>query len=101
MGTLYITEYSEVRSLFGGLIQVPLEPPITKQTVSVGGTHAESAPFNDKTVVVRLHTDTICSLVIDTAPVATVTDGRWGAGQTEYRGIREGRGYMVSVISNT
>lgn len=102
MATLYITEYSESRILIGGqMVQVPLEPPLAEQTVTISGTHAESAAFNAKTTFVRIETDLICSLLIGTAPVATTSSGRWVAGQTEFRGIRDGQGYMVSVIANT
>lgn len=98
MTTLYITEYLDI----DGTRQVPREPPLAKQTLSNAGAAVASNPFDARTTVIRLHTDTVCSVVIGQAgssPVATTTDGRMAANQTEYRGVMGGQ--VLSVILNT
>lgn len=105
MAVLYITEYTEVTVLPPGWVtQAPLEPPIAEQMVAISGASAVSNPFNSKTTYVRLHTDAICSVLfgVSTAlPLATTSNQRLSANQTEYKGVRPGTGYAVAVISNT
>jgi len=52
--------------------------------------------------MLRLHCDATCSLLIGPAGTtnATTGNGRWATNQTEYRGVPEGRGFVVSVVSN-
>ena len=102
MATLYITEYATtVLNVGGQQVQIPLEPPLTEQTVSIGGAATASNSFNPVTTFVRLHTDAICSVLFGTAPVATTASGRLNASQTEFRGVGQYLGQLkVSVISN-
>lgn len=101
MATLYITEYANVTMQAGTLIAVPEDPPITKQTVAIGGSSASSATLNAATRLVRLHCDAICSVLIGTSPTATATDGRFAANQTEFRGVAPNGGMKVAVITNS
>jgi hypothetical protein len=101
MGILYITEYAQLMpSPPGGVGQVPMEPALATQTVSFT-THTESLAFNAQTRVVRVHTDSICSLIFGASPVATTSHPRMAAGQTEYHGVPVGASYKVSAVSNT
>jgi hypothetical protein len=102
MATLYITEYIDI----DGSRQVPREPPIAQQTVAIGGSSTASAQFNSQTSVIRIHTDAICSVLVSQLvggnPVAaTAASGRLALGQTEYRGVPTGGGYVISVITNS
>lgn len=96
MATLYITEYT---AILDDRVQIPIEPPVVNQTVAIGASHAESAAFSASTRVIRIHSDAICSVLIGAAPVATTTDGRFAANQTEFRGVQPGM--VLSVITNT
>jgi hypothetical protein len=101
MATLYITEYSAAL-VINGIIQMPMEPPIAEQTVTIGAGHTESAAFNAATQFVELNTDAICSVLFGTAPVATTASKRMAAGANSFRGVSQAVGQLkVSVISNT
>jgi hypothetical protein len=98
VSTLYITEYYDIF----GHAQVPLEPPVAKQTVAIGASSAQSAAFSPQTRIIRIHTDSVCSVSIGvgpTGPTATATDARMAANQTEYRGVSPGQ--ILAVITNS
>ena len=100
MATLYVTEYGTIAGLPATANgQVPLEPPIADYTVGIPGT---SPSFQPGTRMVRLHCDVICSLLIGPggSTNATTSNGRFAANQTEFRGVPEGRGFVVSVVAN-
>lgn len=103
MSTLYITEYgSPGRFLATGVVPVGLELMLADQTpVTISGSHAESATLNASTQLVRLHTDTICSVKFAVTPVATTSNRRMAANQTEYFAVPQNSGFKVSVIANT
>lgn len=103
MAVLYITEYGLLGNLNGVAAQAPLEPAITTQTVSIGGSSAQSSAFNAQTSMVRLHTDSICSILFGTTSTATATTStpRMAANQTEYFAINKGASLLVAVISNS
>jgi hypothetical protein len=98
MATLYVTEYSGVAfaQIGGNYVAVPQEPPVADQAVSIPGT---SAAFNVQTILVRLHTDAICSRLFGGS--ASTSNGRMAANQTEYHGVRAGSGLTVTVVANT
>jgi len=102
LGILYITEYAQLAPAGapGGWGQVPQEPPLAEQKITYSAS-VQSAAFNAKTRMVRIHTDSICSIEIGTNPTATTSTGRMVAGQTEYHGVPIGAGYMVAAITNT
>jgi hypothetical protein len=64
MGILYITEYAQLMPAGApaGQGQLPMEPPVVATQKVTFTTHAESAAFNASTRLVRVHTDSICSL---------------------------------------
>ncbi len=107
MATLYITEFQALGQ--AGLppwgygpnapTQAAQQPPIAEQAVAIGGTSVASAAFGGATVLVRLHTDAICSVEFGSAPIATATTARMAAGQTEYFGVSPGM--KVAVITNS
>lgn len=101
MATLYITEYGLLGNLNGVSAQAGLEPAITTQTVSIGGSTTSSSAFNAQTSMVRLHTDSICSILFGTAPTASATTPRMAANQTEYFAVQKGAGLKVAVITNS
>lgn len=102
MAKFYITEYVEIAQTYGGgrSSQVPMEPPVAEQTVTFSGA-TQSAAFNAETRLVRIETDSICSVLFGTNPTATTSSGRMAAGQTEFRAVPPKRSMKVSVISNT
>jgi hypothetical protein len=103
VSVLYIEEYGLLGNVNGVAAQAPLQPSITTQTVSIGGSSTQSVAFNAQTSLVRLHTDVICSYLFGTASTATATTStpRMAANQTEYFAIQKGANLLVAVISNT
>lgn len=100
MATLYLAEFDDMpRDKRGELVSAPMMPPIVEQTVAVGVSHAESAPFTGRTLFVQVHTDAICSISFGTSPIATTSNQRLAANETRFVGVN--RGDKISVISNT
>lgn len=94
--TVYIDEYRFNNTV---TYQAVLTPPVASQTVAIGGSSTQSAAFNSATYMIRIHADAICSILIGgTNPVATTTNARFVAGQTEYFLVKPGD--KLAVISN-
>lgn len=108
MSTLYITEYqylaySQGNAIGNGLpVPAGLEPQIRTQTVAIGGGSTQSLPLNQNTHFVRLHTDSICSVVFGANPTATTSSMRLAANQTEFFGVSPEQGAIsIAVIANS
>lgn len=100
MATLYVTEFKTIALYFNGIAaQMAQTPEVTTQTVSIGGSTAQSSAFNANTSVIRVHTDAICSILIGSNPTATAGKGRMAANQTEYFGVNPGD--KIAVITNS
>lgn len=97
MGILYITEFS-TRGILSPTMAT--EPPVAEQTVTYS-TSTSSNAFNPDTILVCIHTDSICSIEFGTNPTATTTTRRMAANQTEYFEVPRGLGYKVAAITNT
>lgn len=96
MATLYISEFQpyEVSGL-----PVAITPVIAAQTVAIGGSSTQSSAFNASTGLVRIHTDSICSISFGSNPTATTSNGRLASNTTEYFAVHPGT--KVAVIANT
>lgn len=105
MATLYVTEYATLGESSKGTPNLPEEPPVAEQTVAIGGGSIQSSQFNAKTRVIRLHTDTVCSILVGTNPVVTTSNQRMAANQTEYKALllvgNPPPQMKVAVIANT
>src|SRR4051812_27348047 len=101
MALLYVTELESLAiPTEGGGAQIAHVPPAVEQTpVAIAGGANASAVFGATTRFVRLHCDAICSIAFGSAPVATASNMRMAASQTEYFGVQPG--HKVSVITNT
>lgn len=101
MSLLYVTEYSGVgfTQVGGAYTAVPIEPPLAEYKVDFSGGVASSTTFNTRTILVRLHSDAICSVSFGLTPTATTSMGRMAASQTEYHGVPQAS-FKVSVIAN-
>ena len=76
-------------------------PPLAEQLVTISGSSvACTNAFNSRTLFVRVHADSVCSIAFGVTPTATVTNMRLAANQTEYFAIGQ-PGYKVAVIQNT
>lgn len=96
MSTLYVTEYNDVNA------GSPQEPAIADHAVSFTGTAGNTAAFNAKTVLVRVHVDGIACVKIGAGAVAVAgTDKRMPAGATEYFAVSPGTGARVSAVTHT
>lgn len=100
MTVLYITEFADVGHS-QGVIPSGAEPANISQTLAIGATTAASSAFQNNTSMIRLHTDSICSVAFGVSPSATATSRRMAANQTEYFTVPIGKAYQVAVISNT
>jgi hypothetical protein len=105
MAKLYVTEYHDLPQAFSNASpQLVREPPTVDQTpVAIGATAVQSAPFQTSTRVIRLHADSVCSVLIGppATTTATANSQRLAANQTEYKMVIDGAGHCVSVITNT
>jgi len=102
MATVYITEFSaQAQDLRGFHIQAPAQPPVAEQTVAIGAGSVQSAALNDKTTIIRVHADAVCSIAVGVNPTATAVKARMAAGQTEYFAVPRQSGFKVAVITNT
>lgn len=99
MAVLYVGEYTSTLAEFlrgGGAAQAPT---ITEQTVSLSGSVNMSSQFGNNTHLIRVHTDTICSILIGFNVTATTGNSRMAANQTEYFGVLPGM--IISAIENS
>ncbi|MBA0085657.1 MAG: hypothetical protein HRJ53_11730, partial [Acidobacteria bacterium Pan2503] len=95
----YVTEYATISNVPTAVGQMPLEPPIADYTVSIPGV---SPSFQAATRMVKLSTDTTCSILFGPPGTnATTTNSRMPAGAYDYHGVPEGRGFVVSVVGNS
>ena len=98
MAVLYIAEYSPLPN---GWRDPPVAgvPPLTQQTVAIGGASAASNTFRSDTGLIELNTDAACSIAFGTAPVATTSHMRMSPNETRYYIVRVGD--KIAVISNS
>lgn len=109
MAVFYIAEFTATgRDITGRATQVPMHPPIAEQTVAIGGGSVQSAAFNVKTTLIRIHTDAICSFLVGANPTVAATNARMAAGTTEYIAVDKQRdvdgtpaALKIAVITNT
>lgn len=99
MATVYISEYGTLGISNVGPIPVAPEPAIADQTISITGSSAQSSAFSANTRYIRVHTDSICSILVGTNPTALLTSKRLNANQTEYFAVAEGA--KLAAIVNT
>lgn len=101
MAFLYITEYASISVGQAGRVQQhPDEPPLADNRIAITGGSTVSPVFNAQTRTVRIHTDTVCSIAVGVNPVASISNQRLAANQTEYKGVPLGGGCQVAVIAN-
>jgi hypothetical protein len=101
MAVAYIAEFEDVGSSFLGQgVAAPMCPPLREQTVAIGAV-ASSAAFQPKTKLIRVEVDAICSIAVGLEAVATTSTMRMAANTSEYFSVPPGRGFRISVISNT
>lgn len=98
MSTVYISEYSSVLDITG-TVQIGMEPALVEQTVAITGGSVQSSAFSAATRFVRVHTDSVCSILFGSNPTAVDTAKRMAANTTEYFGTLPGQ--KVAVISNS
>ena len=101
MAKVYIEEVATMgRDLAGYRMTVASEPPVASQTVAIGASSVQSAPFNASTTVVRVHVDAVCSIEIGANPTATASTRRMAASSTEYFGVPADQSFRLAVIQN-
>jgi hypothetical protein len=91
MGTLYVTEYTDVDA------GSPREPAVAEHAV-VFDTSTQSSAFNPRTVLIRVQPDTTCSVKVGVDPTATTGSKRMVAGQTEYWSVAGG--LKIAAVTN-
>jgi hypothetical protein len=108
MSTLYVREYSGIgttKNVSGigpaNLVtQGPVEPGTDQAPITISASSAASAAFAATTQLVRVNTDSVCSVVFGpVGTTATTSNARLAANQTEY--FRVVPGNIVAVITNT
>jgi hypothetical protein len=74
-------------------------PPLATQVVAISGSSTQSNPFGGNTKIIRVHTDSICSVIVGPNPTATTSHPRFAASQTEY--IEVNPGDQLAVVANS
>lgn len=97
MATLYIAEFERPRNQW---VNIGNAPPIAEQTITISGSStAVTNAFNAKTAMVRVETDSICSIAFGAAPTATTGNMRMNANDVEYFSVMPN--HKIAVITNT
>ncbi len=99
MPTLYIAEFANIGRDQGQGVQLTPLAPLTEQTVTIGGSSAQSAAFNADTNFVRLCSDSVCSIAVGPNPTATVANLRLPANTPEYFQVVAGQ--KIACVANT
>lgn len=101
MATVYISEHED----YGQVTQSGIIPAatLTAHIVSVTATASLSSAFSSAARVIRIHTDTVCSVSFGTAPSATASSPRMAGGQTEYFFLpaTTNTTFRISTITNS
>lgn len=101
MSTLYIREYTDNGMETGGN-NLPQEPGTDQAPVTFTVTAGQSAAFKPQTRVVRVHVDSIASILFGTNPTAVAnTNLRLTAGQTSDFLVPIGSNLKVSAVTST
>lgn len=101
MPTLYVTEFPSAAVDQGRAMPVAFAGTEVTQIVTISGASTPTIAFAETTRLVRLHTDSICSIKFGTNPTASTSTARMAANQTEYFAVQPGGGMKVAVITNT
>ena len=104
MSILDVEEYQSIGAApSNGPSQMGKEPSLASQTVAESASSTKSSAFQVGTTVVRIHTDAICSIQFGPSGsvVATTSNRRLAANQTEYFEVPRGGIFAVAVITNT
>ena len=103
MPNLYVTEYAEVGLGLGGRVakKMPCEMPLVDGVVPFDAV-GFYGPLNPATQVVRLETDTTCSVLFSAArTAATANNQRMYQNAAIKRAVHRGSGLYISVIENS
>ena len=103
MAVLFITEYvSQGVDLNGRQLPVAALPILAQQAVTISTVSLSSSSFQTNTQLVRLHSDTVCSVNISSGATAAsvTTNMRMAANHTEYFNVPSNSSYRVAVIAN-
>lgn len=97
MALLFVTEFERPRNQW---VDIANAPPLVDQTpVVIGAGSLQSAAFNAKTAMIRVETDSICSIAFGTNPTATTSNMRMNANDCEYFSVSPNM--KIAVIANT
>ncbi len=102
MAKVYITEYQSLQDRIGMtyVAQMPMNPPVSYQSVLIGSTSVPSGPFDPRTNIIRVEADAVCSIDIGASPTGTTGTMRLASNTVgEYFGVRPGD--KIAVITNS
>jgi len=103
MANIYISEFvasdkTPSGKHFNGIPAVAL-PPVAEQALSISGTSAQSSAFGSTTTLIRVTTDSTCSILVGSNPTATTSNLRLSADAVEYFYVKPGD--KLAGITNT
>jgi hypothetical protein len=97
MATLYVAEFERPRNQW---VDIANAPPLAEQTITISGASTQvTNKFNAKTAMIRVHTDSICSIAIGSNPTANTTNMRLPANAIEYFSVSPNM--LIAAITNT
>lgn len=82
----------------GRAIPAGVEPALATQNVTLSAGSTQSAAFNDRTRLIRVHSDAAFRFAVGPDPTATANSARVAAGATEFFGVRPGE--KIAVIQS-
>ena len=103
MADFYIIEYAKLgMDAQGKMVLAGFEPALVEQPViSSPATSTLSAAFNDSTTFVMVHATAVGHVSFGTAPIAAITKGRIGAGETRFYAVQPGKNIKMAAINGT
>ena len=90
MAFLYVRELPNLRVYQGTQLQAGEAPALAEYRVANDGVSTQSPAFGAATRFIEVHSDSVCSILVDSNPTAVITKGRIAAGETRYYRVRAG-----------
>lgn len=110
MSVITITEYATIAiPQVGGLsAQVPQEPPLAEQAITITASSVQSAAFNAQTTLVRINIDgtAAAAITFGTNPTAAIPSAGSGSQRvspngSQFHGVPKGAAFKVAFIATT
>lgn len=100
MPNLYVGEYCDIGTTSRGSIPIPLDPPLAEQAVEISSQSKQSKTLAAETCIVKLVSDTDCSIAIGADPDATNSVRFLAAGKEQIITVTTGSKQRIAVVAS-